>query len=250
VSRNQSRFLLSKNFKRRHYTQQQGDLLRYSSEFIQPRLLPLSRVLLGISGISIAFYGARRANLGGFFLFCLGTGALIRAITNLETIHLVALTLHPTAEIRRTIDVDAPIGKVFQFMRDPSNFSRFMSYVKNVELNRENRLTWTVVGPAGVRVQWDTYIYALLPNLVISWRSVPRSLIMHFGALSFVPLDQNKTRVDVAMAYAPPIGALGFGVIRLLGFDPRTHVDDDLQKMKSIIESEYKQSHSREKVAS
>lgn len=250
VRSNQFRHSLFNSSKGPRYAQQHENLLRYTSEFIQPRLLPIPRLLLGISGVSTAFYGARRANLEGLFLFCLGTGALIRAITNLETTHLVGLVLHPTAEIRKTIDVDAPIELVFEFLRNPSNFSRFMSYVKKVELKDGDRLTWTLVGPAGVRVQWETYVHALLPNLMIAWRSVPRSLINHFGTLSFLRIDRDKTRVEVAMAYAPPAGALGYGVIRLLGFDPKLRVDTDLQTMKTLIETEYRQNSSKDDVAS
>jgi uncharacterized membrane protein len=241
MDRIQSQILLLRRSTDARFLQAQENSVQYTSDSIEPILLPFPRVLLGTSGGLLALYGARQANLSGLFLFCLGMGAVVRSVTNLETVQLVGLALHPTFEIRRAIEIDAPIERVFQFLRNSSNYSKFMSFVRNVELTEGQKLKWTALGPSGIRIQWETWVHALLPNRIISWRSVPRSLIMHAGTFSFMSMNQNKTKVEVVMGYAPPAGALGFEILKVLGFDPREHIDADLVKLKGLVEADYRQ---------
>ncbi|HEY5572413.1 MAG TPA: hypothetical protein VIK64_05285, partial [Anaerolineales bacterium] len=50
------------------------------------------------------------------------------------------------------------------------------------------------------------------------------------------PNPQGGTRVTVRMSYTPPAGAVGHAVASLFGVDPKKAMDDDLVRMKSLIE--------------
>src|SRR6476620_4859242 len=82
--------------------------VKYIPDSFEPVLLPLPRVLLGASGVLMTIFGIRLANLGGLIISTFGLGALVRSVTNLGTVQLVALTLHPTFEIKRTVEINAP----------------------------------------------------------------------------------------------------------------------------------------------
>jgi hypothetical protein len=46
----------------------------------------------------------------------------------------------------------------------------------------------------------------------------------------------NGTQVNVNMSYTPPAGAVGHAVASLFGKDPKTEMDADLARMKSLLE--------------
>jgi len=220
----------------------QDNSVQPTHEFIPSNLPSGSRLLLGISGISLAAYGVSKRDLAGFLLLGLGTGAIIRAITNIDTAQLFAMVLHPTVKLQRRIQVNAPIEVVFQFWNNFSNFPRFMSYVQSVELNENHGFTWKVNGPGGVPIHWDIGVSALIPNQLISWKSIPGALIMNSGTVSLKSTrNTHGTQLDIILTYAPPAGLLGYEIIKSLGFDPRKLIDQDLKKMKELIEQKSRQ---------
>jgi uncharacterized membrane protein len=224
------------------HSTQQDHLVQRGSEFIPPSLPSSSRLLLGISGISLAGYGLIKRDLAGFLLFGIGAGAAIRAITNIDTSRLFALVLHPTVRVHRQVRLNAPLEVVFQFWNNFSNFPRFMSYVQSVELNERHGFTWKVMGPGGVPIQWDIGVSALIPNQLISWKSIPGAFIMNSGTVSLKSIHHDKgTQLDIILTYSPPAGLLGYEIIKGLGFDPRNLIDQDLKKMKKLIEHQGRQ---------
>ena len=47
----------------------------------------------------------------------------------------------------------------------------------------------------------------------------------------------GTTRVDVQLSYNPPGGALGHLVAKLFGSDPKSEMDQDLARLKTLIET-------------
>ena len=209
-------------------------------EFVQPSLSPLLRLFLGIFGGSLALYGVRRRDIAGILFSGIGLGAIVRSVTNIDTSSLFDRVLHHPVKLQRTIDLDVPIDVAFDFWKDFSNYSRFMSYVQEVKVNEKQGFTWTVMGPAGIPIHWDAQLSELIPNQLIAWTSLPRAFILNSGHIFFRSRDQGtKTRIDVTLNYEVPAGILGQEVIRALGFDPKTRIDGDLLIMKTLMEQEY-----------
>ena len=75
-----------------------------------------------------------------------------------------------------------------------------------------------------------------MPNEVLAWRTEPGSPVQHAGIVRFQPNADGGTRVDIRMSYNPVIGGLGHSVALLLGADPKHAMDDDLVRLKSLIE--------------
>jgi uncharacterized membrane protein len=50
------------------------------------------------------------------------------------------------------------------------------------------------------------------------------------------PFGQDQT-VNIKMSYNPPAGAIGLSLAALFGSDPKALMDDDLVRMKTMIET-------------
>ena len=96
---------------------------------------------------------------------------------------------------------------------------------------------WTVAGPAGVPVHWTAEVTRIEPGRLIEWCCSSDSDVWHQGRVAFDDNGNGGTRVQVEMSYVPPAGALGHAVATLFGADPKSEMDADLMRMKSMIES-------------
>jgi uncharacterized membrane protein len=68
----------------------------------------------------------------------------------------------------------------------------------------------------------------------------------HEGEVHFEHVGEHGTRVNVHMAYHPPGGALTHAVAEFLLADPKTVLDRDLLRLKSLLEGGKSRVHGRE----
>jgi uncharacterized membrane protein len=148
-----------------------------------------------------------------------------------------ALGSRGETEVQRTVTIDAPVDRVYEFWNDVENFPRFMSHVREVRRLGPDRSRWTVAGPAGAPVEWEAVVTQRVPNESISWRTVESSLVDHRGTVRFRPAGPNATLVDVRMSYRPTGGEVGRGVAALFGRDPESVIDADLARVASQLRS-------------
>ena len=198
-------------------------------ELMQDNWSPSARLLVGTVGLALLLRGGLISRLGGALL-------LARAITNLDFATLFGFgDAEDGIEVQKTIHVQAPVEKVFDFWSHFENFPLFMSRVRDVHL-AGNRSHWVVRGPAGVDVEWTSEVVHSEPNALIEWRSTPDSHVQHEGEVRFEP-ENSGTRVTVCLCYVPPAGAFGHAVASLFGADPKSEMDADLMRMKTMIET-------------
>ena len=139
--------------------------------------------------------------------------------------------------IHKTLHVAASPERVFAFWADFENFPRFMSRVREVIVLDESRSMWTVSGPAGVPVRWTAVVTRITPNSVIEWCTEPGSGVQRHGSVRFDVVADGGTRVQVQLRYFPPAGAFGHALAAFFAADPKTEMDEDLMRMKSMIET-------------
>lgn len=137
-------------------------------------------------------------------------------------------------EVVRTMTVDAPVERVFEFWSDFENFPRFMSHVREVQRTGPDRTHWTVAGPGGTPIEWDAVVTRRVPNEEIGWRTVAGTLVEHGGAVRFRPAG-NQTQIDVRMTYRPVGALLGHGLAALFGSDPERVIADDLARLTTQL---------------
>jgi uncharacterized membrane protein len=205
-------------------------------ELLQENWSPAARVLAGGTGAALMM-AATRVRGGLCALLGLSGGALLaRAATNRDLASLLGFGQRGIT-VQKTIHVAAPVDQVFGFWTDYQNFPRFMHNVREVRQVAENRSHWVVAGPAGVPVQWTAEVTRVVPGERIEWRSVSDSDVRHHGAVHFAENGDGGTRVSVELSYIPPAGAFGHAVAAIFGADPKSEMDADLLRMKSMIET-------------
>ncbi len=205
-------------------------------ELLQENWSPAARVIVGGAGAAMMI-AATQARGGLRTLLGVSGGALVaRAATNRDVKSLVGLGPRGIT-VQKTIHVAAPVERVFDFWTDFQNFPRFMHNVRDVRPLADNRSHWVVAGPAGVPVQWTAEVTRVVPGELIEWRSVSDSDVRHSGVVRFQGNGDSGTRVSVQLSYIPPAGAFGHAVAAMFGADPKSEMDADLLRMKSMIET-------------
>jgi uncharacterized membrane protein len=196
-----------------------------------------STALRAIGG-ALALYGLTRRGTFGSLLRTVGAGMLVGTTgRNVFTgAGLPSGDRRRAVDIQKTIHIEAPVEQVYGFWSNYENFPLFMSHVREVEDLGEGRSHWSVSGPGGVPIEWNAAMTQQTPNEVIAWRSEPGSMLENAGIIRFVSTGTG-TRVDLRFCYHPPAGGAGQAVAELLGSDPRAKLNEDLGRMKALLET-------------
>lgn len=210
-------------------------------ELMQISWSPTARVLAGLTGSALFYYGASRRTAPGTALAVAGATLFARAATNLELKRLVGWRAGRRAiDFDKTMTIAAPREQVFQIWTDYTTFPRLMRHIEDVRETGDGRSRWTFVipGPKGLlRFHWNVVTTRFIPNEELAWRTEPDSLIQHAGILKFTDNPDGSTTVHLRMTYNPPGGALGHALAALLRSDPKAVLDEEFMWMKSFIET-------------
>lgn len=196
----------------------------------KPRLLadgtPEQRLLQGSAGAALATWGFARGGIAGAGAAVAGASLIARAAVPRQDGGI---------RVQKTLTLDAPVEEVFAFWSRLEDFPRFMEHVLEVR-TEDGRSSWKVAGPGGVPIQWEAEVTEKIENRKLAWRSLPGSLVENHGEVHFERAGDHATRISVHMAYLPPGGALGHVAASLLMADPKTLMDEDLLRLKSLFE--------------
>ena len=197
---------------------------------------PALQLVAVAGGAGLVGYGAvvKRGVEGGL-MAAAGAALILRGTVNRPLPALVSSRAE--VMVQKTVIVHAPIHKVFDLWSQFENYPRFMRHVRDIDVEVGGRKTaWIVDGPAGTTVNFEAETIELEPDRVIAWRTLPAQPIEHEGRIRFEEVDDGTTRVTVRMTYRPPGGVLGHAIAHILGWDPKSRIDDDIVRMKSLLE--------------
>src|SRR5205814_916645 len=107
---------------------------------------------------------------------------------------------HPMANIEKSIDIDRPVRTVYNQWTQFEEFPRFMEGVQEIRQIDDTHLHWRA-SIGGKEKEWDALITEQVPDERISWRST--SGAPNAGTVRFHKIDENRTRVTLAMHYEP-----------------------------------------------
>ena len=139
--------------------------------------------------------------------------------------------------VEESVTINAPPEQLYAFWRNFENLPRFMHNLEAVHVYDAKRSHWVAKGPAGSTVDWDAEIINEIPNELIGWRSVDESKVDNAGSVHFTPVNGRGTEVKVVLRYDPPAGRFGAKVSKILGEDPAMNIQDDLRRLKMLIET-------------
>src|SRR5260370_37403890 len=198
------------------------------------RMSAESRLLYGLAGGALVIFGMSRRWGWGEPLAVVGADLLSYGATGHHLYEALGITRGHAGtregtriphqlgvQVERSIHVNAPPRKAYEFVRDLENLPRFMEHVKNVSTKDEKRSHWVVKAPAGTQVEWDAEIINDLPDELIAWRSINNPDIDSAGSVRFERTTRDDgTVIRVSMQYLPPAGILGAAGAQFFGEGP------------------------------
>ena len=201
-----------------------------------------------LGGAALVGFGLSRRSLPGFLLAAVGGMFLVRGTAGTCKLYeaLGVSTVEPGKarsrdrtdhRIEKTIVINRPPEELFQFWRNLENLPEFMDQVQSVTMTDDFHSHWVVKGPAGQELEWDAEIVNEHPGEMISWQTMPGADVQSAGSVRFTAADGGGTSLRVVLEFRPPGGALGVGISRLLGNDPASQLDQDLNRLKQIMET-------------
>lgn len=214
------------------------EMSRLRPDFQQRNWSPTLRLLSGVGGGLLTLYGMTRRGLVGMLVGTAGLGLAARGVANVDLRNLVGMgSARDVIRINKAININAPVDRLYQFWSNFENLPRFMSHLREVKDLGNRRSHWVAAGPAGVDVEWDAITTRQVPNEVIAWESVEGSPVKTSGMVHFRSNPGGGSRINIIMNYTPPGGALGHAVAALFGKDPKTAMDEDLVRLKTLFEA-------------
>jgi len=133
--------------------------------------------------------------------------------------------------IEQTIDVNVPLHTAYNQWTQFEDFPNFMEGVESVTQLDDRHIQW-VADVGGEKREWQAEIVAQEPDRRIAWRATDGK--DNAGVVTFQPVDQTTTRVEVQMQWEPEGMKEKAG--SMVGMDDR-RVKGDLERFKDMIES-------------
>jgi uncharacterized membrane protein len=212
---------------------------------------PGERLMSFLGGGSLLLLGLMRRRRRRLPVAALGGGLLLRGATGHSYLYEVlgintVMNRYETAgvhqgqgiKIEKSVTINRPAGELYRFWRNFESLPRFMNHLESVRVIDEKRSHWVARTPAGTMVEWDAEIINEIPNELIAWRSLEGSQIPHAGTVRFEKAaNGQETVVRLILNYDQPAGRLGSVVAKLLGRDPKRHLEESLRRFKQIMEA-------------
>jgi uncharacterized membrane protein len=211
-------------------------------------------VISAVGGGILASLGLRRRSPAGVAIALIGGDLLRRAVTGhcyfyealgFRTVpkgqgaDVISVPYELGIRVDKSVTIGRPREEVFRFFRNLSNFSLFAKHVESVRENGDGRWHWVVKAPAGRTVEWDAVIHNEVANERIAWRSLPGAQVDNAGSVLFQDAPGGRgTEVKVELQYNPPAGVLGAAVASLWGEEPGQQIEEDLYRLKQILETD------------
>ena len=206
-----------------------------------------------VAGSAVAAYGLKLRSLPGLVLAAVGGALVWRGATGhcpvYETLGIssapeegegnnVSVPYGRGVRVEKSVTINASPERIYTFWRNFENLPRFMHNLDRVEVKDSARSHWWAKGPAGTTMDWEAEIINEIPNELIGWRSMEGSKVDNAGSVHFTAVAGGRgTEVKVVLRYDPPAGVLGARISRILGEDPAANVQEDLRRLKMLLET-------------
>jgi uncharacterized membrane protein len=134
--------------------------------------------------------------------------------------------------IIESVDVSAPVDRVYEQWTRFEEFPQFMEHIEHVERLGDRTIRWRA-SVDGKTEEWVSEITAKTTARRIAWQSVEGA--RNAGEVTFEDLGDGITRVTLQMEYDPE--GLVENIGTALGFMDRS-VHNDLESFREMIEDQ------------
>ncbi|MEW6635641.1 MAG: SRPBCC family protein [Actinomycetota bacterium] len=137
--------------------------------------------------------------------------------------------------VEGSIEVEAPVQRVYEYWRNLENLPRFMSNIEEVRSTGPDTTHWVVKGPLGARLEFDARTTQDKPNEAIGWNTVDGQ-VETSGQVRFREVGSGRTLIEVQMNYWDAPGGKAGEVASRVVANPKVMLEQDLRNFKDIIE--------------
>lgn len=135
----------------------------------------------------------------------------------------------------RYVEVDAPVGRVFDLLSDFESYPRWMANVRGVWRAGRRVAHWVVGTALDIDVEWDAEVTAFVPDRRVVWRAV-RGDVHADGEFVLAETPDGTTLVRFVLGYDTPGGRTGARAARFFGRHPGRQLEEDLARFKRLAE--------------
>jgi uncharacterized membrane protein len=217
-----------------HFGLRLGDIGGLEGANLAPRPLDAHRVTR-VAGGALLVYGLLRRGRAGKLMRTAGIGLIARGLQRGPP-SAPAGDRRRTIDIQKTLHIAAPPERVYAFWSDYGNLPVILSNLREVRDLGAGRSRWVVAGPGNLSVSWDAVLTARDAPRLLAWRSEPGAILENAGVVRFAP-EGEGTRIDFRFCYSPPGGRAGRSLAEFFGADPRARVNEDLGRLKTLLEA-------------
>lgn len=211
----------------------------------------VKQAIPAVLGGVILYRGLRRRSLRGIAMAVVGGWLLYRTFggstgtdgrsaprTADESEEDRRLEASNAMEVSRSITVGKPADELYETWRDPETFSRVMGHFAEVTSADGDRFHWTVHGPRGREISWESRTVAEVPGEFVQWETTGDAMVPNQGSVRFRPAPGDRgTEVTLSVRFDPPGGTLGRAALERLEIAPKTLAATALRRFKSLVES-------------
>jgi uncharacterized membrane protein len=181
---------------------------------------------LALLGGAIVTAGLRRRSPGGMVTALAGGGLLYRGLSGrsrssgVPEVNADGQSPAPpgAAELQATITIGKSPDELHRLWREPRTLPQIVGHMAEVRVSADDQAHWSVRGPAGRRLEWQTRVVEERPGEVVRWESLPGAPVPNGGAVRFRPGPAGEgTETTLLMHFDPPGGRLGVAAATALG---------------------------------
>lgn len=139
-------------------------------------------------------------------------------------------------EVERSMTIRQPPEVLYAYFRDPRHLRTIMASFIDVT-GEGAHLTWTLQGPLGKKLTWDTTFVEERPGELLRWQSNVGGPLQTEGSLTLGPVHRDwGTVVKLRFRFEPPAG-LARAAANLLHAIPEVAATATLRRFKSLAET-------------
>ena len=135
------------------------------------------------------------------------------------------------------VTIAKPARELYDFWRDFGNLVQVMENVDAITVDGPDRSTWSVKGPGGRTISWESIVTEDRPGETIAWQSVEGSQVRNSGRVEFHEVPGRGSVVRAVIAYDPPGGTIAQLVAKLFQREPAIQARRDLRRFKQFMET-------------
>jgi len=210
----------------------------------------VERVASAIAGSALLLRGVRNRSFGGVVTALAGSELLFRGVTGTCPVYK-ALGVRTTRrawdeagappkshEVERSITIGRTADELYRLWQDPRTPALVFQDLGHLTPRPGGRTQWSIRGPLGRTIEWETVPVGDRQGDSIGWKSIPGSKLPNEGSVAFRPaFGTSGTEVTLRFRFDPPGGSIGDVVAKMIHIVPDTLAMKALRKFKSLAET-------------